>query len=254
MSADLSTELAGWDGVCNSLAQVRASHEEFDQFFCQVFDELETLSGQLVQQIQDEARHDRAALQAAIETAQAQAAQLARVVGEMGEARCELTEARQEILRHRQELQAASPPAAQSPDDDLQEKFRQVDRQRQLLEQERAVLESELEAVRNRAAEMAETLAQQKRQMAEQRQQWNDELRRMRRLLERLTGQLADQPSSPRAEREETEEPAQGAVASQTVSASSATVGDAVLDSVMAQFQMLQKDRARRREMAVETG
>ncbi len=307
MSADLSPELAGWDAVCNSLAEIRASHEDFDHFFSEVFDELDALSrkflkqqqtwrsgrrqaeeelsqraiqldqqrteltaelerlqrlamaaleggghggdnSQQLQSWQEQSERDRAVFQSAIESAQTQSAQLSEVVGQLGQVRLELAEARQELQRRGEEADVAradSPPTA--VDEGLQAEFDQVQEERRLLQQERVVLESELEAVRNRAAEMAETLAEQKRQMAEQRDAWSLELRQMRLLLESLPAQLNSHPQpvpvgSPEAEA--------GMEAVGAVSAPAVAAGDAVLDSVMAQFQMLQKDRARQRENA----
>ena len=77
-----------------------------------------------------------------------------------------------------------------------------------------------------------------------------EELRRMRRMLERLTGQLSVQQSVSGLE---APQPPEQPASSQPASASQASAGDAVLDSVMAQFQMLQKDRVRRREEAAES-
>ena len=51
--------------------------------------------------------------------------------------------------------------------------------------------ESELEAVRSRSAEMAESLDEQKRISAQQQAQWTEELKRMRCLLENVSGQLS---------------------------------------------------------------
>lgn len=107
--------------------------------------------------------------------------------------------------------------------------------------QEQAVLETELDAVRTRAAELAEALAEQKRQAEEQQAQWVDELRRQRSLLERLTRALAESPA-PRSAA-----PAPDG-ASREVQAA-----DTALESVMAQFEMLQRDVARRRGKAAES-
>ncbi len=309
MSAESLHELAGWDGVCRSLAQIRTAHEEFDRFFCEVFEDLDALAGQMAQrhrawqagrseaesdleqraaeldqqraalvtQIEQVHRashsspeesdaasqrmgelaelraaieQDRSALHAAMDAAQAQASELADVVRELAQARAALSEARQELLRPSAEGGAA--PVVGEADDVLREQLRQAEQERQAMEQERAVLETELEAVRNRAAEMAEMLAQQKRQMSEQRDQWSDELRRMRQMLEVLSGRLADVEAAPpqaAASRQATPESNGGAAP-----AAPGQADDAVLDSVMAQFQMLQKDRARRRERPVEAG
>jgi chromosome segregation ATPase len=228
VSAEISSEIAGWDGIATCLAQIRACHEQYEGFFGQVFDELDAVA-------------------TGIRAAQAQAVQLADVVRELGQTRGELAAARHEMLGHREELRgAAEAAAAVAPaehESRLEEQLHHSEEERLALQQERALLESELETVRSRAAEMAETLSQQKRQISEERDQQSEELRRMRHLLEGLAGRLAEPP--PAASPETLEPPARSAAP---------PAGDAVLDSVMAQFQMLQKDRARRREKPVESG
>jgi hypothetical protein len=96
---------------------------------------------------------------------------------------------------------------------------------------------------------MAEMLADQQQQMADERAQWTQEFKRMRRLLETLSSRQPEPEAQPEPKprkkavdaREEAEwelEPA-GATAAR---------GDPVLGSVMAQFEMLQKDIVRRRK------
>jgi hypothetical protein len=111
--------------------------------------------------------------------------------------------------------------------------------QQALRERERAELEAELEAVRGRAAEMAESLAEQKRLLAQQQVEWAREFKRMRCLLEGMSGQLAEGIAGAGVG---ISEPAPSAACPAAPPA-----GDPVLDSVLAQFAMLQKDVARRR-------
>ncbi len=103
---------------------------------------------------------------------------------------------------------------------------------------ERIALETELEAVRTRAAELGETLAQQGRQIAEERAAWSSELKRMSGLLESLVDRKAQAPvvvmPEPRM----------------TAPRPMAGDDDPVLSSVMAQFEMLQRDLSRRRKAA----
>ena len=118
-------------------------------------------------------------------------------------------------------------------------------------DQERRLLESELEAVRNRAVEMAEMLDQQKRQATEQQAQWADELKRMRRLMEEMSGRMATAQPAPAVERpmpmQQPAAPQQPVTSQQPVAVAEPSDEDPVLDSVMAQFEMLQRDLARRR-------
>ena len=104
-------------------------------------------------------------------------------------------------------------------------------------EKERTALEVELETVRVRAADLAESLAEQKKQMAEERAQWTNELRQMRRLLEKQAdsaGHVSEVNHAVPAEPRAREHPPSRS-------------SDPVLGSVMAQFESLQKDIAKRR-------
>ena len=192
MSAVLSEQLSGWDGVRDALAEMRASHGEFEQFFAGVFTELDALAG-------------------------------------------ELSSAGQQ-LRETASAPAPAEPAAGLPADTVHELLQ--------LQQERTQLEFELESVRGRTAELAEALAEQKRVSAQQQVQWSDEFRRIRTLLEGLPARRVEEPPAgppvvrPRRDAQPAPQPAQAAAA------------DPVLDSVMAQFEILQKDLARRRAAA----
>lgn len=181
--------------------------------------------GPQVEQIQQE----RARLSSVREATERQAQELAQATAELGQTRQEF----QELLGS---VRAGSPAAAS------EEAFTP---QLVELQQERARLEAELEMVRDRAAEMSEMLAQQKREMAQERSQWTEELKRMRHLLEtHSAGAVApvrEVPSAP--------------VVAESHPAPKAPVpeSDPVLDSVMAQFEMLQKDLARRRKQQTPT-
>jgi predicted nucleic acid-binding Zn-ribbon protein len=113
------------------------------------------------------------------------------------------------------------------------------------LEQERSELEEELETVRQRCEELAETVAEQKRQIAEERAAWTAEFRQLRKVL--------DQQSQILTQRVEHNHAAPVAAAcgsgngSAVAAAAVRTEIDPVLGSVMSQFQLLQKDAARRR-------
>ena len=204
----------------------------------------------------DEMQAQQQQLLAAQQAAQGQAEQLAGAAGELTSAREAWTVAQQQIQEHREQLDdiraAFSSSQINSGGDDDQLK-QQVDELRQQhvelqqqhgqLEQERTLLESELETVRNRAAEMTESLADQKRSLALQQTQWADELKHMRRLMEGMSRRLAE-PPPPQPDRPA--EPQLAAVAAGPP-AEASSGDDPVLDSVMAQFQMLQQDLARRR-------
>ena len=132
--------------------------------------------------------------------------------------------------------------SAGDPSDALREQLRQSERQQAAWQRDRASLEKELDMVRAQAAELSEALAEQKRQMEIQRAEWTQELRQMRRLLEMMAQRQLDQQEN------EQSRPALQPAAAQP--AAPASADDPVLDSVMAQFEMLQKDISRRRRHA----
>jgi hypothetical protein len=109
------------------------------------------------------------------------------------------------------------------------------------LELERAALVVELEQVRARAAELHETLLEQQQEHAEHNARLAGEIQSLRQWIER-NAELRD--SSPReipVELSENDLAASGVAAS-------ASGGDPVVSSVMAQFAQLQRDVAKRRK------
>jgi chromosome segregation ATPase len=226
-------QFAGWDCVRHALADIRASHDELERFFSEVFDRLGMMAGELsareqelgqvgcelqdhehaaasakdqqMQQLLTEAGRERAELRNLQETIQSQIARLASVASELAEHHSGLTDLRSGLL-----------------------------------EQERTQMESELETVRNNAAKTAEALAEQKRLAAQQQAEWAAELKRMRRLLENVAARMDDGMTEATADKRPSE-PAASAAALAAVAGC-----DPVLDSVVAQFEMLQKDVARR--------
>jgi chromosome segregation ATPase len=208
-------------------------------------------NGQL-QRMLEEAERDRTALRTALEDAQKQSERLAQVADEFSHTRAELAEARRELERLRNGLDHGADPAQAQPDQKAQEQLQVLQQERAQLDQERVVLETELDMVRNRAAETAEALAQQQRQMADERQQWAQELKRMRRLLEGLAGRALDHPPAARPQRTMVEPRRTNGTSPDEPCAPRAN-GDPVLGSVMAQFEMLQKDIVRRRRESAES-
>jgi hypothetical protein len=123
------------------------------------------------------------------------------------------------------------------------------------LERERAELETELEAVRQRCEELSATVAEQKRQLTDERAEWTAEFRQLRKILDKQSQLLAQRVESvpgaaaasptitvPHLAAAPTAQPVAAAVPQHTGAV------DPVLGSVMNQFQMLQKDAARRRQ------
>jgi chromosome segregation ATPase len=271
----MSTNLAGWDSVCGALAEIRASHGEFGKFFSEVFDQLTVMTSQLaarqehlvqaaeehgsqdgtqasthgekLQQLLEEALQQRAEQRESQEAVRSQLTRLAAVAAELADAQTAWGDVRNEVTTLgndiRQQFAQVQAVQAQSADQgayhELQQQMQKMVQQQAVLEQERKGLEAELEAVRGRAAELADALAGQKRQLAQQQASWAEEFKRIRLLLEVMGGRLSEgihaiNPARP--------EPAR-----KVAPATTAAAGDPVLESVMAQFEILQKDVARRR-------
>lgn len=243
MTAELSSELVETDGLRESLAEIFASHEEFEKFFSGVFSELNTLSAELVR-CQQAWTSERSRTETELEE------RAARLEADRAALAAEREQAWEEISQRRREAEQGL--VAASGDESLKRMFEEAEQERTQLNQERSVLESELDMVRNRAAEMSETLAQQQREMAEERQRWSAELKRMRRVLEALSTRQVEfqEPSIPSGNTGGTAAPADRP--SEPAPASPAE-SDPVLGSVMAQFEMLQKDIVRRRKDAAKS-
>jgi chromosome segregation ATPase len=271
--------VAGWEGVSSALREIRDCHAETWAFFHGIFEELNLFSigldarknhlvqaiqagedhrpaesaefGERLSQIISQREAEREEIRETRETVRVQVAQLAAVASELASAQAEFQAnfqlIREEIAKNREALalEATECPASnEGTNGELEQKLTDLERQYAALEQDRAVLEKELEGVRNRAADLAESLAEQKRLAAQQQTQGAAEMQRMRQLLESIARQEAfAQPhrdlEPPRA--------AEPVVLMASKPEPAAAAPDPVLGSVLAQFEMLQQDRARRR-------
>lgn len=207
-----------------------------------------------LQQILSGAEQERSALLAALQETGSQSSRLGQMAEEVAAARRDLAEAREEIRAQRDLLERAGSEPCGSEEMEIRQRLAESDQERNAWSQERAVLETELDCVRNRAAELADALEEERRKAAEDRKDWAEELRRMRRLLETL----AERPAMPRAGASPVQAvlPASPSLAAARVAVEEDAGSDPVLDSVMAQFEILQKDLARRRKArpAVQLG
>ena len=167
-----------------------------------------------------EIEQQRSALEQELSSSRSQISRLVDATAELAAVRGELAAARAELLER---------PSGGAGEGD------QVWRERlREMQHEREMLEAELETVRRRVVEMAETAASEKQRNSQERTEWSKEFKQLRKLLEVQAKSPAPKSAAP------VEAPAPVA---QTVPSG----GDPILESVMAQFDMLQKDIARRR-------
>jgi len=321
VSDDLPSPRVDQGVIRSCLAEIGAAHEECVRFFLEVFDQFESMAGQLAArqqawlvrrkeeeedfrrrqtaleqqraelaarqeqilkessqvraesaaaaaeestrfaQAMAEAQQERSALRDAVQTALGDVARLGQVAQDLTATREELTLVREEMHKQQSAWEAACQTAAPAPPpppaDGAPEKIESLGKELAAMERERAVLETELEAVRNRAAEMAEALESQRRQSAEERALWTEELKRLRGLMEALAERQAEEERPPatvpmvRAGACPANPPQEAAAPAPA--AGPTADPDPLLNSVMAQFQMLQKDLARRRKSAVDS-
>lgn len=163
-------------------------------------------------------------------------AELARMADELAAARQDLAETREELRDQRELLSQLPSPSGPAAPPEIRDRLDQIEQEKLAWTQQRAVLETELDTVRDRAAELVDTLDEERQRASSERKDWAEELRQMRQLLQALSDRkviAAPDVAAPASiEAERAEEDAQ----------------DPVLDSVMAQFEILQKDLARRRK------
>ncbi|HZZ27814.1 MAG TPA: hypothetical protein VFE46_07370 [Pirellulales bacterium] len=232
----ISTAAGAGATLKQSLAALQAGQESYAQFVTDLFTDLETLHGRLLQ-------------------AEAQ----------MALQRQQLEELRSPLAEEFQ------PTLDENTENNAELEIRVAE-----LESERQALEEELENIRGRAVNMAEIIAGQKRQMSDEHVQWMTELRQLRRILDKQTKWITQQsdlaitpPTPPRRLAPLSAEHVASAVlqmededyaaAAEEPSPSSASYAppphsaggsnpDPVLGSVLSQFEILQKDVARRRK------
>jgi hypothetical protein len=204
-----------WTPVRETLSLLRSGQESIDLFVGQLFGELDRMRDRLEQQER------------------------------------KLREERDQLLEDRRafEQQQAQSPAV--GDASLGSDSVNVNE----MERERVELETELEAVRQRCEELSATVAEQKRQLTDERAEWTAEFRQLRKILDKQSQLLAQRvetaPGVAAPSPTITVPHLAAAPAPQPVAAGvpqHAGAVDPVLGSVMNQFQMLQKDAARRRQ------
>jgi chromosome segregation ATPase len=253
-----------WKKVEEALAEIRACRADSLRFFTETLDEFDalfacvesqakrfeerqktpavdaaalqqsviaaTIDDSVLEKLTERTDADRAEMRKMQEGMQGQLARLAAIATELASAKNEFQGMREDVERCSQETASLKNATAQQTAQN--DRFSEMERDYSALQQERASLEKELEDLRNRAADLTHSLADQKRQSATQQTQWNDELKKMRGMMETVTRRLVSDDSRPQ-DREAAPRPTPETV-------------DPALSSVLAQFEMLQQDRAKR--------
>ena len=214
--------------VIDALVALRTSGDALAELVDGVFDDLEVLGNEVALRtgLVEEAKR-----QAAEHASELQLVRHAEAL-----AKAELTALRREIEQAHEQLT------------ELPQQNEQLREHLHALEVERRGLETELEGLRVRTAELADHLAEVKRETAEERVEWSTELKQLRRTLERQADLLADRLAMAQAgERSAGEPTATPATVEAAPPNGAPATKDVVLGSVVAQFEMLQRDRQRRR-------
>jgi chromosome segregation ATPase len=224
----VSTELSepeDADTAHTALEEFRANEDECNDFFGGVFDQLQSLSLELF------ARHkclelnngrsatSDASLIACREDFQRASEQIQHLSTTVEKQLARLTAMTKELAEARRDT---------TPETHITAILETMRWQQADWLQQRAALESEVESLRSHAAEQAEALHEQKRQAARQQAELGGELKRMRSLVEALSAQFRGDPLVPSDGKR------------------SSPVDSFTLSSVLAQFQMLQRDSAAR--------
>lgn len=176
-------------------------------------------------------------LQADAESARGELAQLRTQFTALAESAAEAVKLRGELadaksLLARQQEQLAAAPADNTLSESLNQELAAERLQRQQLE-------NELDVLRHRGAELTEALAEQKRAVADEREHWNEELRQLRRAVERQSEMLNQRAVQPPA----------GPPAGEPLPnrpTSNGQGADKVIGTVLEQFEMLQRNKIRK--------
>ena len=225
MSLNLSADIEGWEDISRCLKSLGSGHDESARFLAAVFDQLELRLAEWGDE-QKRWQSDRSSREIEFQ----------RQAEELNQQREELTRQWERLQQER----STSESLFKGQTEEIQRQRAESAAQRKQIEElqrgteplaaQRAELELELDTVRNRAVEMAEELESQKQQATKQQERWAEEFQSQRRLLEKLVSVLTQGRFEPR----EAEGPGK-------------FNGDAaVLGSLKAQFEKIQRERARR--------
>lgn len=209
-----------------SQANDRASHAQAEDAQSKQRLELQIEQSQQLRQQNERMQAEAESSRGELAQLRTQFTALAESAAESVKLRGELADAKSLLARQQEQLAAA--PA----DNNLSEELAAERSQRQQLE-------NELDVLRHRGAELSEALAEQKRAVADEREHWNEELRQLRRAVEKQSEMINQRPAqSPVGQ------PVVEAV--QNRPTSNGQGADKVIGSVLEQFEMLQRNKIRK--------
>jgi septal ring factor EnvC (AmiA/AmiB activator) len=235
-----------WQPIGEIVAEFRNECSDFDHLVQSLFDQLDQLRAELDRKMR-ELERERQRVQERERQLAEQRKETSRIAHQFEHQEAKLSETLTELEELKGLVKSVNSPNL-STEAALAKELAQARQELAELraarqtgedDSERAALEAELEMVRSRAAELHETLAQERRALAEQRNEAANELKQLRRIVEKQAELLGERPAGghPTVARETVRREGDGN-----------DQADPVINSVMQQFAKLQKEVAERRK------
>jgi hypothetical protein len=215
-----------------------------------------------IRQALDEAKSEWHALCKSLSGSELPADQLSTVKDQLANTQEQFAQAKAEIQRIARTFQSiAQERTPGQTNERLETEVKALREQRDAMREERVLLESELEVVRHRAVRLAEELDDQKRFAEEQQSHWQEEFGRLSGLIEQLTVRLSQMesigPTARAGAADHGSKVSEGRGDTGSRSRREANRGrsdeNAALESVRAQFEILQQEMTRRRRENAES-
>ena len=262
-SNPIEVPVESWEGITGSLDQLREGGQELEQFVGGLLDELDQLHGQLLQQEKElereyaQFRQDRSDAASSADGSQHLLDELTSVrrqCAELQQERDALAAQRDDLLRRQEELQARVENSG-AADERLAAAQAEWDGQRNELQAQLAAAREEAQraAAERKALDESSQREQQRvqRELTQLRRTVNEQTIELRALRAAKGATSPAQKQKPASKSKAaplkipTEPP-------KVLPASEVPSDDSVLESVMAQFEMIQKDIVRRRARSQE--
>lgn len=236
-----------WQPIGEIVAEFRNECSDFDHLVQSLFDQLDQLRAELDRKMRELERERQRVIERERQLAE-QRKETNRIAHQFEHQEAKLSETLTELEELKGLVKSVNTPSP-STEAALAKELAQARQELAALranqpsgedDSERAALEAELEMVRGRAAELYDTLAQERRTLAEQRNEATNELKQLRRIVEKQAELLGERPAGGHATvaREVAKPERDG----------NDQAADPVINSVMQQFAKLQKEVAERRK------